>query len=167
MILRTLTLVLIFSLVQCSVATAQEKSSWWNPFSSKGTSAASASSVGSAGSTTRESSQFGGGSNLKWPEFQFPSWSAKVEAASKPKGPSTLSRMGTTSKRWWNNTVYFINPFDSKPTPKTQGYQPQIKSESKSGSGPFGWMWREEKTEAPTNVNDFLKQPRPGFPSNS
>lgn len=144
---------------------AQEKSGWWNPFNTTSTETTDGAS---ADNTVRKSSQFGsGGTGFKFPELKMPTWSDKVTAKSepkKPKAPSTLNRMGATSKRWWNNTVDFVNPFDSKPEPQQQGYQPQNKTTSKKGSGPFGWMWREEQTETPSNVNDFLRQPRVGFP---
>ncbi len=157
----TLTALLVWLIPQ-SVMTAQEKTAWWKPFSSSTTTTSE-----SANATVRKSTQFGGGGSsfFKFPEVKMPTWSDKVKTQSEPKknGPSTLSRMGTTSKRWWNNSVDFINPFDSKPQSTQQGYQPQNNKTSKKGTGPFGWMWREEKTEAPNNVNDFLKQPRPGF----
>ena len=70
--------------------------------------------------------------------------------------------MGKSSKKFWNSTVDFLNPFDSEPKPKQQGYQPQ-NTKTSTGSGPFGWLWREEKTETPATVNDFLRQPRPKF----
>lgn len=69
--------------------------------------------------------------------------------------------MGSTSKRWWNNTTEYLNPFDSEPAPKAHGYQPQLQTQTKSGSGMFGWMGREERNEEPKDVNEFLRQPRP------
>ncbi len=87
----------------------------------------------------------------------------KVATAQASSGPSMLSRMSQSTKRTWNNTVDFLNPFEKEPAqPVQQGYQPQNKTEKK-GSGMFGWMWREETTERPTSVNEFLKQERPRF----
>ncbi len=83
-----------------------------------------------------------------------------------------LGRMGQSTRRAWNSTTDFLNPFNDAPADKSpqsyqpaeQGYQPQnINKTTKSGSGPFGWMWREEQTERPASVNEFLRQERPRF----
>jgi hypothetical protein len=165
--IRVFYLAVVVCFGSTTVSIAQEKAAWWNPFKTTTTET----SVGaSSNNEVRKSTQFGGGGDgFKFPELKMPTWSDKVTSKSepkKPKAPSTLSRMGATSKRWWNNTVDFVNPFDSKPEPQQQGYQPQNKTTTKKGSGPFGWMWREEETETPSNVNDFLRQPRVGFPGN-
>lgn len=160
---NVLNLVLLAMLLPTAsqIAHAQEKEAKasWNPFRlasfEKSEPLASASDV-------RESSFFDGAKEDK-PLFSMPklTWS-KQELKSKPKGEGTMAKLGKTSKRWWGNTVSFLNPFD-KPAPMPQqGYQPQ-NAKAKSGGGAFGWLWREETTETPTNVNDFLRQERPRF----
>ena len=95
-----------------------------------------------------------------WPSWKLPTWSA---TKSKPKQKNTtgFGSIRKTSKRWWNNTVDFINPFDSEPEAKPQGYRPQDLVEESSG----GWSWfgSTKPKENPTTVTDFLKQPRPKF----
>ncbi|MEZ6135041.1 MAG: hypothetical protein R3C53_09050 [Pirellulaceae bacterium] len=126
---------------------SQEKAGgWWNPFSG---------GVQTV-STPKDSTP-----RFKMPQLELPTWSKKAKPASKQ--PSMMSRMGATSKRWWDNTVDFVNPFNDAP-PAKQGYQPQSTTKkSTAGSGMFGWMWREEVVESPTTVNDFLRQPKPRF----
>lgn len=95
--------------------------------------------------------------------FKLPKMPWSSSDASKPRksGPSMLSKMGQSTKRMWNSTVDFMNPFNNGPAPaRTHGYQPQ-NTQKKSGGGPFGWMWREETTETPATVNDWLRQPNP------
>jgi hypothetical protein len=144
------------------VAGQEASKPWWNPFST--------SSSADAG-TVRSSSFFDGSmKNDSEKEtasgksmFSFPKmpW-ASEEKPKKSSSTSTLSRMGKSTKKFWNSTVDLLNPFDSEPQPKQQGYQPQNVKKS-SSNGPFGWMWPEEKTETPATVNDFLRQPRPRF----
>lgn len=143
------------------VARAQEKDAKtsWNPF--KLASFEKSEPVASS-SDVRKSSFFSDAKEDK-PLFSMPklTWS-KQELNPKPKGEGTMSKLGKTSKKWWNNTVSFLNPFDKpKPLPQ-QGYQPQ-NAKAKSGGGAFGWLWREETIETPTNVNEFLSQERPRF----
>lgn len=138
----------------------QDKQPWWNPFAGSSTTSSSDAGV-------RESSFFNGGSKSakakesSWTLPKMP-WSADSKPNTR-QGPSTFSRMGKSTKKMWNSTVDFINPFDSPKSPTTQGYQPQYAEKSSSGGGPLGWLWREEKVESPTTVNDFLRQPRPKF----
>ncbi len=91
-------------------------------------------------------------------------WAASEKSSTKPAGQSMLGKMGQSTKNAWNSTVDFMNPFDSAPAAKPQGYQPQnFPKTTSKGSGMFGWLWREEKTEAPGSVNEFLRQERPKF----
>jgi hypothetical protein len=132
-----------------SQGSAQEKSGgWWNPFS---------------GGVQTVSTPKDSAPKFKMPQLELPTWSKKAKKQPQKKQPSMVSRVGATSKRWWENTVDFVNPFNDAPPPK-QGYQPQnVTKKSTSGSGMFGWMWREEVVESPTTVNDFLRQPKPKF----
>lgn len=142
---------------------AQEDSKpWWNPFAT--TSATDTAEV-------RESSFFKSGGGETGPLFKLPNWSWMKPKTSSSKGPSMLQKMGKTTKQFWGNTVDFINPFDSNSKPQksqgyqllNSGYQPQKQKMEKAGSGPLGWLWREQTIESPTNVNDFLRLPRPKF----
>lgn len=143
--------------VGSDLASAQESKPWWNPFASEGD------------STVRKSTFFDSTAKEAKPSsmFQLPKLPWTSTTTSKPaksKSPSVLTRMGSSTKKAWNSTVDFLNPFDTPATTekKQQGYQPQ-NVETSSGSGMFGWMWREEKRETPTTVNDFLRQERPRF----
>lgn len=85
--------------------------------------------------------------------------------ASTPKRKSsTFGKIGQTSKRWWDNTVDFVNPFNDNPKPpKQQGYVPQSQldeAQNKKG-GLFGWARREPEPEPIRSPIEFLKQPRP------
>ncbi len=157
---QVLMLSLVFLVV--SPTRGQEATaSWWNPMT-----------WGSGDDSVRKSSYFSGSSKPapadSKPLFSMPTmpWSVeRQEIAPKPQstGPSMIGKMGQSTKRAWNNTVDFLNPFDPAPAePLQQGYQPQ-NTTTKSGSGMFGWMWREETTETPASVNEFLRQERPKF----
>jgi hypothetical protein len=82
-----------------------------------------------------------------------------------------VSRATKTSKKWWDNTVDFMNPFnDSQPKSKSaHGYQTpswsnRSKPEEEKRSGLFSWMWVEEKVdEPPTTVNGWQAQSTPDF----
>lgn len=134
-------------------ATAQEEGkSRWNPFS-----------TANDDSEVRQSSFFDGKSEDSEPMIKLPKLNFFGSKKSK-KGPSTLGKMTASSKRMWNSTVDFLNPFDSKaPQPQRQmGYQPQAAEPEKKGM--FNWLWKPSKDpEELSNVNDFLSQPRPRF----
>ncbi|MEO8271390.1 MAG: hypothetical protein ABI557_16835 [Aureliella sp.] len=144
---------------------SQPASSWWNP-ATWGSS--------SADSSVRTSSYFNGESKKEKsdkPSLSLPSlpWSSS-ESTTAPTptpshGPSLLSKMERSTQKAWHKTTDFLNPFNDAPPPKLQqGYQPQnLRKTTSSGSGLFGWMWREEKTEQPASVNDFLRMERPRF----
>lgn len=157
--------VLSILLCNCFIACAagqEAESSWWNPFGGGS----------SDDSMVRESSFFNEprkndstSSMFKLPKLGWPSFG--TSSSKKKSSPSTLSKMGNSTKRMWSSSIDFLNPFDSPPAktqqgylPREQGYRPQNIEES-SGSGMFGWMWREEKTETPATINDWLSQPNP------
>ena len=139
-----------------TVLAQDSKSSAWWPF---GTSSKSA--------TETRSSSFFGASSPK-PEsssssmFKLPSWSR-----SKAKSKSTMSRMGSTSKKWMYNTADFLNPFnDGKPkVSQSHGYQSDYWSDrnkpKEEKNSMFGWMWKQEEEKKISSVNDFLAQPMP------
>ena len=159
---------LVILTICSTVGLTQESSKpWWNPFAKDESSTATG---------VRKSNFFNGsGSESKKPMFQLPKmpWTSSAKNASgaipRRRGPSMLSRMGSTTRRWWDNTIDFVNPFDSPKSTLGRGYQPQnlntpyAKKKTSSGKGPFGWLWREEQIERPTSVPDWLKQPRPRF----
>ncbi len=139
-------------------AQTTDSTSWWNP-----------TTWGADDGSVRESSYFSDSAKksedkplFSLPKLSWPS-SDKVATAPVKSSPSMLSKMGQSTKRAWGNTVDFLNPFDDKPAkPVQQGYQPQ-NTTTKQGPGMFSWMWREETTETPTSVNEFLRQERPKF----
>lgn len=95
--------------------------------------------------------------------FKLPTWSK-----TKSKSKSSFSKMGTTTKKWMNNTADFLNPFnDSKPkVSQAHGYQSDTwanrnKVKEEKSSGMFGWMWQEEELPKDQTVNDFLRNPMP------
>lgn len=152
---------LLSCIVICAVTTsrleAQESNSWWPFGGSDKTETRSSSYFGSSKSKSKTSSSW-----MKWP-----SWSSKSKSKSNTRSPSVVSRAGQTSKRWWSNTVDFMNPFnDSKPA-QSHGYESDYwstrnKPKEDSSSGMFGWMWKEEKQEV-ASVNDFLALPIPQY----
>jgi hypothetical protein len=176
-VLLTFSLLTLSSSALCRSVQAQDSGStatWWNPMSWGG---------GSSDSGVRKSTYFNGESKKEKsdkPMFSLPTipWAStekEVPAATAPKassGPTLLGRMGQSTRQAWHNTADFLNPFNDGPAskpqsgyqPAQQGYQPQnLNKTTTSGSGMFGWMWREEKTEQPASVNDFLRQERPRF----
>ncbi len=144
----------------------QEKTTqWWNPMTWNPMAESS-----SSGDTAVRKSTYFNGANQKSsdkPLLSMPKlpWTSAEQATNTaPAGPSTFSKMGQSTKRAWNNTVDFLNPFEKKTTSQQQGYQPQNSQKTtKAGTGMLGWMWREETTESPTSVNEFLRQERPKF----
>ena len=138
----------------------QESKPWWNLF------ATTSESKGA----TRDSSFFDSGDHgaSESTSWKLPSWpwgGDKKTTASRSAGSTAISRMGKSTKRAWENTVDFLNPFDapSKSTPRPNGYQPQNeKPESKGGW--FGWLRTEEPPEPPATVTEFLSQDRPRYP---
>lgn len=168
--LRCLTLVVLVVILLVRPASAQESSvsesstQWWNP-----------TTWGEGDKTVRKSSYFSGanqksGESKSWLSFPKSPWSGSDKPAATSSGPSVFSKVGNTTKQAWNETVDFLNPFDKQPAqppqqgyqPPQQGYQPQ-NTTTKQGTGIFGWMWREETTETPASVNEFLRQERPRF----
>lgn len=94
------------------------------------------------------------------------SWWTPWKSDSKPKAKSSktngsmIGRMGRTTKKWWSNSLDFVNPFNDAPKPKQpNGYAPQNNTK-KTGGGLFGWMAPEEDKEI-RSVNDFLSLPMP------
>lgn len=175
--LRNASLALVILFCCSSDLLGQDSSSdtkpWWNPFSSSTSTTASQPQV-------RESSFFDGSNGPKEPLLKMPEmpslpsmpklpWSASPSSSKTGKKPasskskSMFRKMGDGTKKFWAGTVDMLNPFDSKPEKKQQGYQPQnIKRQSDSG-GMFSWLYTEEVTETPTNVNEFLRLERPRF----
>ncbi len=150
---------------QDSTPSSSTSSSWWNPTTW---------GASSADSGVRKSSYFNGEAkkekidkpSLSLPALPWSSSETTTAAAPKPsKKPSLLSKMERSTQKAWHNTTDFLNPFNDAPAPQQQqGYQPQnLNKTTSSGSGPFGWLWREEKTEQPGSVNEFLKLERPRF----
>lgn len=168
-----LQLMIVLFLLVCLVDSAQGQTSsaqWWNP-----------TTWGSQDDSVRKSSYFSNTpkKSTDKPLLSMPQmpWSGdkkdkgaeqqvvdpNVATTQSSSAPSMFNKMSQTTKRTWNNTVDFLNPFEKKPAqPVQQGYQPQNMTKKK-GSGMFGWMWREETTETPTSVNEFLRQERPRF----
>ena len=149
----------------------ENASQWWNPLS-----------WADNDPSVRKSSYFSGSGKSSGPAkplFSLPklprSGAATQEVAAAPSStaptqPTVLGKLGQSTKRAWNNTLDFMNPFDqaseTKPSeyqPLHQGYQPQNSKSTSKSSGLFGWMWREETPEEPASVNEFLRQERPRF----
>jgi hypothetical protein len=73
--------------------------------------------------------------------------------------------MTSTSKRWWDNTTDFLNPFnDAKPEkkPVESDWWSERNKPKEEPKGMFSWMRGEEKKEKEIKtVNDFLSLPMP------
>jgi hypothetical protein len=120
----------------------------------------------SAPTSTRVADSSGSG-------WKMPSMWPSSTAAKKPAGPSVWKRMGNSTKRAWNQTADFLNPFDDeKPTTtpitgsNTYFSQSQRQtggmSASKDKTSFFPPLWStDEPEQKPKSVTDFLKQPRP------
>ena len=166
MVRTSLFMMVVWSLVSHSTF-AQEttKKPWWNPFAQTESSSSSTS--------MRESSFFDQGSSE--PLFRLPSFlkgssdgTATTASAPVTKKPSTFSKIGSQTKRFWNGTIDFLNPFDgktsnNKPAMYGQGYQPQSQANQAESGSRFGWLWGNAKPEEPASVNEFLRMPRPKF----
>lgn len=154
--MKSFVITLVLLAFQVSAACGQESSSpWWNPLG-KST---------SSGSDVQQSSFFDKKSSA--PSFKLPkmnlNWLPSM-GTKKSKGPSTMTKMTRSTKKMWNSTVDFLNPFES-PAPQKQQpwYQPQTMKKSSKGGG-WDWLWpKEEKFEEPTDVRDFITLPRPKF----
>ncbi len=113
--------------------------------------------------STRKSSFFGS-SGSKSSFFKLPTWSKSPKDSNKP---SMYQRMSGTTKRWWDNTTDFLNPFNDAPPPKkpesTNWWRVEENPPEKS-KGWFSGLWQpEEKPKKLETVNDFLKQPMPSY----
>ncbi len=165
-------------LVVClgSMASGQETKPWWNPFGKSDAAVQPASATSAMPSDVRTSTFFNGGSDnatksnsKSWKSmFKMPSWNwLQGKNKSGRAKESMFAKAGRNTKKFWNSTVDFLNPFDApaaKPTLGNQGYQPQVLNQTqKSGDGPLGWLWQERTIEKPPTVNEFLRLPRPKF----
>ncbi len=146
-------------------ASAQENKPWWNPFAPS----TPTESAAVQNSETRKSSFFDGSNSKKsglslpkiglWPSGK--DGEGKTQKTSSKSQPSTLDKVGNTTKQWWNSTTDFLNPFDDAPKQRRgQGYQPQ--KEQPKSKGMFSWFTEPEEEEI-TSVTDFIGQPRPRF----
>lgn len=95
------------------------------------------------------------------------SWWLPWKSEDKPKAKSSrpvgsaIGRMGRTTKKWWENSVDFINPFNDAPKPPPQqGYVPQNEKKKASSGGFFSWLAPPEEKRI-ESVNDFLSLPMP------
>ena len=167
---KVMTILLLGTLLVAEAQGQETSKPWWNPFATTIDSSDGSSSDSEA---VRSSSFFNDPKptadkpSKKGSFFKMPSMPWRGTSSS----GSTLKKMTRSTKNMFSSTVDFMNPFDSSPAPaasnsfRDQGYQPQKSREpiveTRSGSGMFGWLWREEKTETPVSVNDWLKQPNP------
>ncbi len=140
----------ILVLLVHSLSQAQEKSKSWLPKMFNRSTAESSPAPSKSASDT---------DSIPW----YKQFGPTKETASPPKqrsSTSTLGKIGQTSKRWWDNTVDFINPFNDKPKssppPKNQGYAPQNEKKQSEGGGLFGWAKPEKTPAKPKSVNEFL-----------
>ncbi len=157
--MKTAITTILLLAIPLNMAGAQESSKpWWNPF------APSSGAASTKSSGVQESSFFDSKptSAFKVPQLSWPSFGA----SKKPKkGPSPMDKMTQSSKRMWNNTVDFLNPFDSPEPQKQQPwYQPQNMKQEQAKESAWKWPWSQpEKAEEPASVGDFLRRPRPQF----
>lgn len=99
-------------------------------------------------------------STSSWkPSWKMPWFSSQSKSRSKSK--SMFGRMSSTSKKWWGNTVDFMNPFnDGSSKPQPHGYQSSYwgsqtsQSQTKESSW---WPWAKQEEEPIESVNDFLR----------
>lgn len=146
---KSLALALVMCLLTSFVDAQESSKSWWN--------------WGSDKEPSRSSTFFGSSSKSKpsmTSMFKLPSWSkSKSKSGSKS---STYSKMTRTSKRWWDNTTDFLNPFnDGKPKTTTpqNSWQSRNKPVEKK-KGWFDWMTVEDKKEDRIEtIGDWLRQP--------
>ena len=148
---------LVICVLSNSRLAAQESTSWW-PFGS------------SEKTETRSSSYFSGTkskgkTSSSW--FKLPAWTSKSKPKAKSQGTSVVSRAGKTSKKWLDNTVDFMNPFNDTKPAQAHGYQSgnwssRNKPKEEKPAGMFDWMWQEEEPEI-SSVNDFLALPTPEY----
>jgi hypothetical protein len=98
-----------------------------------------------------------------WPSWKMPSWGKSKSQGwwSSSKSGSSYSRdnktftqkVSQTSKRWWNNTLEFLDPW-AEPKPKA--------TQSGSSSGGFGKMFGWHESEQKFNsVPEWMGQPTP------
>ena len=158
---------------ECSPLAAQEAAGqmqkpWWNPF------------AGAGASNTRDSSFFNGGGakSFQLPQWKWPSLTRSEAPTSSPTSgnpasgvssprptskPAGFSKFGTATKKFWSDTVDFINPFDQPAQAQKQGYRPQDMEQSRSSGGFFSWLKPKPPEKEINDVNGFLSQPRPRF----
>ena len=122
----------------------------WGPFS-KSTSSRDSSPLYSKSS-----------SKSSWlPSMTMPTmpWSTKghrVNSYSR-SNTSTLGKMSKTTKRWWNTTTEWLDPY---PDPKPSAHSSSSDSK-KSNSNWFTGIFQKEETNRPMNEIDFLRQEKP------
>jgi hypothetical protein len=116
-------------------------------------------------------------SGIKMPKL-WPSTGKTI--VKKPAGPSTWQKFKSGSKSVWNKTADALNPFDDandKPEPievtGSNSFVNQVANRKQPASGKPGekkpstflpsWWTSEDEEPKTRTVQDFLKQPRPGF----
>ncbi|MBX3423746.1 MAG: hypothetical protein KF752_19490 [Pirellulaceae bacterium] len=112
--------------------------------------------------TERPSSVFDSpsrGSGLKFPELPTPSWPTLPGFSSvKESALNAVTQTRRTTRRWWNNTVDFLNPFDDRSSSKDTA------GSSATSPKTTRWWWQPQPEEPEiSTVNDFLRQERPRF----
>lgn len=94
------------------------------------------------------------------PKPKLPSWMKSKKQTGYGKKPSTLSKVGTTTKKLWNNTLSALDPYPDSPAPKAETSSFVESSKPKKESFFSGWGKSKEKDAADLDVNAFLAQPQ-------
>jgi hypothetical protein len=108
--------------------------------------------------------------------WRFPRlWPTTTATKTRPNQPSAWQKMSSGTRNFFSKTADALNPWDDandqpqpvKPSGRGSAFgsaTAKKKSDAKSSSIlPSSWWTSEEEEKRPRDVNDFLKQPRPGF----
>lgn len=145
----------IVFLVTTTVPTVGFADDWtWGPFSK------STASRDSSPLYSKSSAKSSWLPTMKMPTMPWSSKSPRSNSYSNSysrSNTSTLGKMSKTTKRWWNTTTEWLDPY---PEPKPQSYSSSSDSK-KSNTNWFTGMFEKEDTNRPMNEIDFLRQPTP------
>ncbi|PHS00741.1 MAG: hypothetical protein COA78_23595 [Blastopirellula sp.] len=100
------------------------------------------------------------------------SWGS-TKKTTKKKAPSTLSKMGTSTKDFFYKTGDFLNPFNdgketSRPSLRKMPSLPQLpssrsKPKAEKKSSWTSWLYPAEEPQAPRTVEEFMRLERSKF----
>ncbi len=149
---KQISILMLVVIVAASAGLAHADNSWslskLNPFKKKPTADARARASVSDEVTQRKG----------FPRMTMPTWASRSRTPERRKEPSTMDKISQGTKDLFGKTKNVLMPWSSDSKKK--------KSRAKASEKPSfltSWLPQKETPKRPKTVNDFLKQPRPGY----